>query len=96
MLLSCKSSVVSLLKRLGQVRLSARVNEHDGRGDTFAVNYAANADGGVVANDVLLTVVSVVPGPGTWALMIVAASGLGMAALRRRRLRLDWSSDTCS
>ncbi len=56
----------------------------DAAGDTFQVNYAANADAGTVANDVTLTAVSVVPEPTTGVLLIVGALG-GLALARWRR-----------
>ena len=56
----------------------------DAAGDRFTVNYLdydpANGDG--VFNDVSLTVLSVVPEPGTWSLL-----GLGAASLLGTRLR---------
>ena len=57
----------------------------DGRGDTFLINYAANADGGTIPNDVQLTVISVVPEPSTWALLGLGAGLLGLVTLRPRR-----------
>ena len=56
---------------------------NDGAGHLFLVNYAANADGGVVPNDVTLTVV---PEPGTGALTALGAT-LGALGLARRRRR---------
>ena len=59
----------------------------DSYGDSFLVNYAANTDGGLVANDVTLTVLGAtgVPEPGTWALVVCGAGALAVAAARRVR-----------
>ena len=54
----------------------------DAAGNTFLINYAAIADGDLIANDVTLTVASVVPEPDTWVLL-----GLGGAALLGLKLR---------
>jgi fibronectin-binding autotransporter adhesin len=57
----------------------------DNNGDIFAINYADNGDGGLIANDISLTALTVVPEPGTYA-----AGLLPLAALlwnQRRRLR---------
>ena len=45
----------------------------DNSGDVFAINYADNGDGGLTANDISLTVLSVVPEPSTWAVGGLAA-----------------------
>jgi hypothetical protein len=50
----------------------------DNSGDTFAINYADNGDGGVLGNDISLTLTSVVPEPSTYA-----------AGLLSRRARLE-------
>ena len=55
----------------------------DAAGNTFQVNYAANADGDGVYNDVTLTVMSLVPEPGTWALL-----GVGIVVA-------GWVNRTC-
>ena len=56
----------------------------DALGDTFRVNYLASnsADGDGLFNDVSLTVLSVVPEPGTWTLI---GAGCLVAVARRRR-----------
>ena len=59
----------------------------DATGDVFQVNYLANADGGALANDVMLTVQSVVPEPSTGAMALAGAALLGLV-LRIRRPRL--------
>lgn len=59
----------------------------DAAGNTFLVNYAANADGDGVTNDVTLRVQSVVPEPSTWALSGLGAAALGLS-LHRRKARL--------
>ena len=50
----------------------------DAAGDTFLVDYIANdpADGSLLLNDVSVTVLSVVPEPGTWVLVGLGADGL--------------------
>ena len=59
----------------------------DALGNRFLVNYAAAnpADANGLLNDVSLTVLPVVPEPGTWTLLGLGAAGLGLLALRRRR-----------
>jgi hypothetical protein len=51
-------------------------------GDTFAVNYADNGDGGTVSNDISLTVTGV-PEPGSQ--MMLFSSGAVLLGLIRRR-----------
>ena len=52
----------------------------------FLVNYASNADGGFLPNDVTLTYVgTVVPEPGMGALLAVSTGALGLALRRHRR-----------
>ncbi len=57
----------------------------DNNGDTFAINYADNGDGGVTANDISLTVLTVVPEASTWVMGALALSTL--LCSQRRRLR---------
>ena len=59
----------------------------DAAGDTFLVNYLANdpANGDLLHNDVSLTVLSVVPEPGTWTMLFVGVGLLGVALRRRVR-----------
>ena len=42
----------------------------DAVGDTFVVNYLADVNGGLIGNDVSVTVLSVVPEPSTWAAVL--------------------------
>jgi hypothetical protein len=51
--------------------------------DLFFVNYADNGDGGLLANDISLTLVAV-PEPSTW--VAAALSLLVVAYSQRRRL----------
>lgn len=63
----------------------------DTAGGRFTVNYLAGnpADGAPpVSNDVSLTVLSVVPEPGTWTLLGFGTAG--WLGLRRRRAALRW------
>ena len=53
----------------------------DAMGNEFQVNYLANADGGAVANDILLTVV---PEPSTWAMALAGMTLLGVVLSLRR------------
>lgn len=52
----------------------------------FAIDYAANGDGGAIGNDIALTAVSV-PEPSPWAWCGVGLLAGGVAVLRRRRAR---------
>ncbi len=58
----------------------------DAVGNTFLVNYTAYAAGSVVPNDVSLTVVSVVPEPSAWVMLVTGTGLLGLGFLRRRRV----------
>ena len=53
-------------------------------GYTFAINYADNGDGGLVANDVSLTMTPV-PEPATWVGAALALGAVAAASRRRRR-----------
>jgi fibronectin-binding autotransporter adhesin len=57
----------------------------DSSGDIFTINYADNGDGGLVANDISLTVILVIPEPGTYATAILSTTAL--LWIQRRRLR---------
>jgi autotransporter-associated beta strand protein len=55
---------------------------------TFSINYMANFDGGAVANDISLTVISILPEPSTWVAGIVAFAAMAHQTgrfFRRRR-----------
>jgi autotransporter-associated beta strand protein len=54
-------------------------------GYTFAINYADNGDGGLVANDISLTVLTAVPEPGTWVGAGLALAALAFAGRRRAK-----------
>ena len=60
----------------------------DTAGRQFLVNYLANADAGLVGNDVTLTYVGTVPEPGTWTLLL-ASGGLIVVWLNRGRRSRD-------
>jgi hypothetical protein len=47
-----------------------------------SINYADNGDGGLLGNDISLTVVTAVPEPGTWVGGALAAA---FAAYKQRR-----------
>ena len=55
----------------------------DAAGDTFRINYLANADGGLVPNDVTLTYLGAIPEPSTWVPLVLGGVGLLGGALRR-------------
>ena len=59
----------------------------DAAGDTFLVNYLAvdPANGDLLPNDVSLTVLSVVPEPGTWTMLFIGVGLLGVALRRHVR-----------
>jgi hypothetical protein len=50
--------------------------------DVFSINYADNGDGGVVANDISLTVIAI-PEPSTWLTATLALGALAFAQRRR-------------
>lgn len=55
---------------------------------TFAVNYAANDDGGLLPNDVTLTYLSAVPEPSTAMLLLGGGLAAGLTRMRgTRRVR---------
>jgi hypothetical protein len=54
-----------------------------GNGDVFLINYADNGDGGVLGNDISLTVTSVAPEPSTYVAGLLSLGAL-VWNLRRR------------
>lgn len=52
---------------------------------TFLINYADNGDGGLVSNDISLSVLTAIPEPGTWIGGALALSGLVFARRKRKR-----------
>jgi MYXO-CTERM domain-containing protein len=54
----------------------------DPNGDTFLVNYMDIANGDLVMNDISLTVLTIIPEPGTW---VTGALVLGALVLSQRR-----------
>jgi fibronectin-binding autotransporter adhesin len=72
----------------------------DNSGDTFSINYAATDPNGQtpIANDISLTVLTVVPEPSTWvggalALLLI---GYQFSVIRRRRLAQSATNKNCS
>ncbi len=57
----------------------------DDQGNTYSINYNDNQYPGVLPNDVLLTVVSLVPEPGTWIMLGLGGALMMMAVWARRR-----------
>ena len=59
----------------------------DSSGDIFSINYADNGDGGLIANDISLTVTLVVPEPSTWVASALALAVIGyrLLVIRCRR-----------
>ena len=55
-------------------------------GDIFAINYLDNGDGGIIGNDISLTLV-VVPEPSTWVGAALAVGILGWS--QRRRFKIE-------
>lgn len=62
----------------------------DSNGDTFAISYTAVGGGDLIANDISLTVLTVVPEPSTWGAAALALGAVVFA--QRRRLRGYWLS----
>ena len=52
--------------------------------DTFLINYLDNGDGGALGNDISLTLVTIIPEPGTWVGAALAVVILGWSQLRKR------------
>ena len=59
----------------------------------FGINYVSNADAGILPNDVsLIYLGTVVPEPGTWALLAAGTGVLGLSLRRRRGAGLTLST----
>ena len=56
----------------------------DNSGDTFVINYTDNGDLGLLANDISLTVATIVPEPSTWVAATLAL--LAIAFTQRRKM----------
>jgi fibronectin-binding autotransporter adhesin len=55
----------------------------DNNGDIFSINYADNGDAGLIANDISLTVVTVVPEPSTWFAAALSFCAIGYSQRKR-------------
>ncbi len=54
----------------------------------WSISYIANGDGGLVGNDVALTLTTVIPEPGTLPLVLAGVGALLFLSQRRRRLAM--------
>ena len=61
-------------------------------GYTFAIDYADNGDGGLVPNDISLTVLTAVPEPSTWIGGALALAAVGFMQRKRLSKRLRVTS----